>query len=583
MKKKKNLQNENNLIAFFKTLPKYKLPWNWIACAFIFNIVFNQVLLEIPSTTADLLGGSLDSSALMKAICYYVLYGFLSSIQSYSMLVTESYAVFRSRKSLWNKMLHTKVKYYDENEASELMSAITNDVSVAMGRLVNMIIFILPDILYLIQAFLKISHYHIALVFAELIILPLKYIYMIVLGRYTQKVNAKLYDKIGKLTGYLAERINNLAHIKLFNAEKIEINQGEKVAQKIYESKLDLAKLDFMSTGAQTIISIIEKFIVMMAAVLLLQKNIITIQQWVAFFLFSSDISLKFDGFVGAWLTLKLVQGSATRSISMMNADVEEVGKGNQEGQCENTCLEFKHVSFSYGDHKALRDVSFHIPSGTSLGIVGLCGSGKTTILNLIERFYDADSGEIDLGNINIEKIPLSTYRSDYSYVQQGADIFVSTIKEALTYGMDREVTDKEIYEAAQFTGFDHYLKTQPEGLNTHLSMGSSSLSGGQSQRLVLTRELLRNTDIILMDEPTSALDVETAKKIRELIQNVFVNKTKVIVTHDLELARMMDQIIVLNKGELVGQGKYNELLEGCPLFKEMVESFQQKVEAVES
>lgn len=582
MKKKKESFSKTNLLNFFKTLPKYNLPWFWILAAFLFNIAFNQVLLGIPSTTANLLNGSLDQKALWAAISYYLIYGLLSCIQALLMQVTECYSVYHVRKSLWHKMLYTKICYYDENEPSELMSTITNDVNIAIGRFVNMIIFILPDIFYLIQAFLKISQYHITLVLAELTILPLKYIYMIVLGKYTQKATLKLYDKIGKLTSYLAERINHLTHIKSFNSEEKESRHGQEASYKLYEANLDLAKIDCLSKAAQTIISVIEKFIVMMAAVFLLQKKMITMQQWVAFFLFSTEISFKFDGFVGAWITLKMVQGSATRSVVMLNAPDEKQEQIKSQDMIDHEKIEFKDVCFSYGNHQALRHVSFSVDKGTSIGIVGLCGSGKTTILNLLERFYETDSGHIYFEDNDIKDIPLNKYRHQFSYVQQGADIFNGTVKEAMTYGIDKNLTDEDIMNAAKLTGIDHYIKSQPLGLNTELFMGSDSLSGGQNQRLVLAREILRDRDIILMDEPTSALDIKTSQKIRELIQDIFADKTKIVVTHDLDLAKEMDKIIVLDQGVCVGQGTYLELMQSCTLFQEMMEAHLKEMEATE-
>lgn len=573
------------IMAFFRTLPKYKLPWLVIIAAFLFNVIFNQLLLKLPTTTADLLSGSLEGAALWKAVRYYLLFAVLASCQTYILCATENFSVYRSRKSLWRRMLRNKVKYYDDNNPSEMMSAVTNDLSTAMGFFVNIIVFMLPDIFYIVQAMFKISQYHVSLTLAEFSILPLKYIYMVVLGRWISRATMKMYDRIGGLTGYLAERINHLTHIKTFTNESKELVNGSSASEQLYKAKMDIAKVDCFNSGAGTLIQVIEKIVVMLAAVILLQRGIITIQQWVAFFLFATEISMKFDMFVTAWMSLKQVEGSVARSVDMMNAEEEQIDPaeaGAEAVETTDTQIEFDHVTFAYGDHVALKDVSFTVPAGTSVCIVGLCGSGKTTALNLLERFYDLKSGTIRLGGASIADMPLAAYRRRFSYVQQGADVFTGTVREAMTYGITREVTDEELMRAAERSGFDQYLQEQPKGLDTYLHMGSDSLSGGQNQRLVLAREFLRGADVVLMDEPTSALDVETAKKIRQMIQSLFRGRTKVIVSHDLELARDMDRIVVLENGVCVGSGTYEELLKNCSLFTEMVAAHNQDKEAAE-
>lgn len=267
----------------------------------------------------------------------------------------------------------------------------------------------------------------------------------------------------------------------------------------------------------------------------------------------------------------------------MMNAE-DEVMEGREEAGISDkgadASVTFDQVSFSYGEHEALKNVSFEVPSGSSVCIVGLCGSGKTTSLNLLERFYDPKSGEIRLGGKPISKMPLKEYRSRFAYVQQGADVFTGTVREAMTYGIEREISDEEILKAAELSGFADYLKDQPQGLDTVLMGGADALSGGQSQRLVLAREFLRGAEIILMDEPTSALDVETSKRIRQVIQNLFKGRTKIVVSHDLALAQDMDQIVVLEGGVCVGRGSYEELMKNCVLFQEMVEAGGQRKEA---
>lgn len=576
------------LLEFFKTLPKYKLPWLIILAAFLFNVFFNSLLLKLPATTAALLSGTMTGAALWGAIWYYVLMGLLTFLQSGVLQLVEYYSVYKSRKSLWRKMLRTKVRYYDENDPTEMLSAVTTDISSSISMLVNLIVFILPDTYYVVAALFQISNYHSSLMLAELAIFPLKYIQMVVLGRFLSKAMSRVYERIGVLTGYLAERINHLSLIKTFSGEKKERENGLDAARKLYKANMGIAKMDCANQASITLIMVIEKIVVMMAAVVLLRKGLITIQQWIAFFMFAESLSSKFDGFIVAWLSLKTAQGSAARTVRMMNAENEPLtGKKPSASapapiDLPDTSVEFDNVSFAYGEHQALKGLSFTVPSGSSVCIVGMCGSGKTTTMSLAERFYTPASGEIRLGGKPISEMSLEEYRNRFSYIQQGADIFSGTAREALTYGIPREIPDEEILEACRASGFMDYIKNQPLGLDAPIASGGSSLSGGQNQRLVLAREFLRNGDIILMDEPTSALDMETSGKIRKAIAEMFRGKTRIVVTHDLDVAQDMDAIIVLDGGVCVGAGTAESLKESCPIFREMLAAHEAGKEAAE-
>ncbi len=577
--KKKETRQGVGLTEFLRTLPQFKLPWGWILLAFALNVAVNQLLLEMPGTTASLLSGNLTGEALWGATRYYLIYAVTAALNSAVLGVIGCYSVYRGKKSVWRKMLRICVPYYDKKESSQLMSAVTNDTSDAVDRLVNLIVYMLPELSYIIQALMRISKYHYSLVLAEMAILPLKYIRMVLLGRYINRFTAKLFERIGALTGYLAERVHNLPLIKQTRSEKREEKAGASIVRQLYRENMNLAKVDCASSASQTVISIIEKIVVMMAAVLLLQRGIITMEQWVAFFLFSTSLSSSFDTVISVWVRLKQIQGSASRAVELMHAPEEDLESGG-EGQPADASVEFSHVSFSYGEGQALTDISFTVPSGKSLCIVGQCGSGKTTVLSLMERFYEPAEGEIRLGGVLSSAMPLPQYRKRLSYVQQSAGTFGGTVREAMTYGLSEPVSDERLMAAARSAGLEPYIKSHPMGLDAPVASGGDSLSGGQRQRLVLAREFLRNADVVLLDEPTSALDAETTQLIRGTIREMFGGKTVVIVSHDLDLARDMDAIAVLEGGRCVAVGTADELKESCGAFRRLEDAFEAGKEA---
>lgn len=555
--------------AMFKTLGKLRLPWLWVLAALVMNTVLNTMLLELPDMTAGLLGGDLSNKAVTEAVIYYAVFGFLSFVGVAVQVQAQAFGVRRSRESIWRKMLGMKMEHYDRNDPSDLMSAIINDAGNAANDMVNVIIYLIPDVYYVVAALFKINQYHSILALSCFAMLPLKYIYVLIMGKKVQTATVRVYDRIGRLTSFLADRISHLPLVKTYTNEKSESEKGRQAANELLKANMKLVHLDNISAGIVAVIDILQKFIVVVVAVILLQRKQIDITMWLAFFLFAQNLFPTMDGVFDYWVKIKGIKGTFERASSIMNGADEPDGTAAFPESGE---VRFENVTFTYpgADAPALKNVSFTVPDGGSVAIVGMCGSGKTTSISLLERFYLPDEGQIFVGGTDISDIPLGDYRRRLAYVQQGAGIFSGTLRDALTYGIDRTVTDDEILSAAERTGFAEYLDLCPEGLMTEVAAGGDSMSGGQRQRLVLTREVLRSGDIILMDEPTSALDVRVSAKIQETMDAVFAGKTRILITHDLDYARRCGRIIVLSDGVLVGDGDHETLLRTCAPYRTM-------------
>lgn len=576
MKKKANKAASGYLGQFLTVLRGCRFPWFWAAAAFLVNIGVNALLLKLPVLTADLMSGMMTGEALWNNILFYVLFALAACCQTAVSAVAQAMATRRARDRLWKKMMHIRVDYYDQNDPGELMSAVTNDLSTAMPAIMRLLVAVIPDVWYVVLALEKVSEYNVMLSFVTLAFLPVKYIYMVVFGRKFYRLRLGIYQQIGGLTGFLAERISNLPLIKSFTREEAEKENGAEAAQGLYKAQMREHKLGAVDTAIRTLISLGENVTVVIAAVVLLQQKKITFPQWMAFFLFFQEITMRFDVLVGHWMSVKLIEGTVARTADLLKQPEEAIE--DEQGNVPGGDITFDHVSFSYGDNQALRDVSFTVPQGTKAAIVGLCGSGKTTSFSLLERFYAPGDGQILLGGKPVNEMPLGEYRRRFAYVQQNPEVFSGTAREALTYGISREVSDEEIWQAARTVGFAEYLEHQPEGLDVPVSSGGGSMSGGQRQRLVLTREFLRGAEVLLLDEPTSSLDAESTALVQKAVLTLFPGKTVLLITHDMDLLHSMDQIVVLENSRLVGCGTYSQLLEDCPLFREMIET-QQKQE----
>ena len=570
---KKKQRKTDGWKPFFRTIKNLHLPWGWILIGLSINLALNQLLLDLPDTTANLMSGELTGSALTKAILYYVVMGVLNFVAVAGQAQAQAYSVKRARERIWQKMLGMRMEYFDRNDPTDMMSAITNDAGSAVEGFVNIMLYLIPDIYYVVMALRRIGQYHWILAVSCFSMLPLKYIYAWLMGQQVQKNTAVLYGKIGELTEFLADRINHLPLIKTYTNEKKEEEEGKKTAHKLYRANMKLVFLDNISAGVVSVLDILQKFVVIVVAVILLQKDMIDITIWVAFFLFSQNLFSNMDEVFELWIKIKGIHGNFHRIIDIMDGPDED-GTGRVVFPSSGD-IHFEDITFTYPESEtpALSHVSFTVPRGTSTAIVGMCGSGKTTSVSLLEQFYHPEAGIIRIGDSNIRDITLSDFRRNLSYVQQGADIFSGSLRDVLTYGIEREVTDAEILAAAEKTGFSEYMQLCDAGLDTEVAPGGASMSGGQRQRLVLTREVLRGGDIILMDEPTSALDVQVSARIQDTMDAVFADKTRILITHDLSFARKYDQILVMEGGKLVGCGTHAALMKECETYRRMNEN----------
>lgn len=583
MKQNKISSGAGSWKGFLRMLGQIDLPWVMITIAFIFEMGYNRVLLSLPTTTAALMSGSLDDSALRDTVIYYIIYGVVVTAELAVLGITCRLAVRNARAKIWGGMTRVRVDYYDNHTPTTLTSAVTNDLEESVRLFVSLMISVIPAIYYLVAAILTIAEYDPLLVISVLIPLPLRYIHMVVIGRWNYKTQAGIYQRIGTLTGYLAERVKNLPLIKHFGTEPQELKNGEAASQDLFKANMRATKLECVTTGTQTAITVIQQIVIVLFGVILLQQGRINITQWAAFFLFSATISSHFITLVQDWQSLKSIQGQVARVVELVEAPKEQSEKEARDTASLSVqsgvspSVVFKNVSFSYGEKQALKNVSFTVPAGTATAIVGLTGSGKTTMLNLLERFYETSEGSVMLDEQDVKEMSLGQLRGRYSYVQQDAGVFSGTIREALTYGINRTVSDEEMIAAAKNAGAWDFVEKMPNKLDAVISADGGSLSGGQRQRIVLAREFLRNADVLLLDEPTAALDSKTAQAVEETIFSIFRGKTILMVTHDMSLVSGMDQIVVLENGEIVGQGTYEALLSSCSLFREMVTSQQGK------
>ena len=397
---------------FIYVIRKMRLPWHWIVIAFACNFLYNKVMLTLPTVTAGLMSGSTDNKVLWDALMFYVLFTIVLCADVALRSPARHVAARNVRRVIWKKMLHVRMEYYDQNDPSNLMSTITNDATLASEYLVGFLVGFLPTIYYMVVALRTISSYNIWLMLSVFLLLPVKILYAVFIGKWQYKTQFGVFQRIGGLTAYLAERVRNLTLIKTYTNEENELENGERASHHLFDANMKVNKLNCVITGLGTLIGMAQTIIVMVFGVVLLKKGTITIQQWVAFYMFSGTLSTAFSNVIDYWMQLKTIQGILVRTAKLLRAPEEDdPGKGRTDIQGTEIC--FEQVSFSYGDKKALTDISFKIPEGKTTAVIGLCGSGKSTTLSLLERFYEPQGGTVTVGNSGVTARARRAERTD--------------------------------------------------------------------------------------------------------------------------------------------------------------------------
>lgn len=571
--KKATKRNRND---FFFVCKHIKFSWGLIIFSLIVGSVQSVVASFVPDATASLFDGDFSPSKLW-GVAQTLLISLVLGLVSYVVRVfAESKSVLAARTSIWEKMIDAKMEYYDENDPASRLSMVTVDAQTFGSGLVQLFVVIPTMVVLLIASLLQLLAYNPKLLMVLWILIPMHIIYFISLGKYQQKLGKDYAAQIGDLTGYLAERIRNLPMIKSFAAEETEVRNGVEAVGKLYTvSRKYNVNIGSINAAYQTLSPVASTVLSVLWGAYLLRTGETDISSFLAFSMYIISINMTFLVVATVWVFIKDFAGRANRVARLLEAPTETAGKAEKgimdipKGDIDVENVTFRYPNF---EKPSAQNISFKIPQGKMTAIVGPSGSGKTTFIKLLERLYSPEAGVIAVGGTDIQSLDLEKWRKSLSYVVQDAGVFSGTLRQALCYSVDQEVTEEELTQAIKAVGLDEYIHTLPDGLDTQLANWGSSLSGGQRQRIAIARAMLRDSEIYIFDEPTSALDPETATAIARIIAEGFAGKTVIVISHELNFITHAENIVVLDQGKLAGEGCHSELMASCPVYSDLVQ-----------
>ena len=478
-----------------------------------------------------------------------------------------------------NTLIKTDTQIIDKKHSGKFISNLTYDVTHITNLLSNAILTLFKDSLTLIGLLTVMFLQNWKLALISIVMIPLASISAKTLGKRIGKVTTEAQEKSGYLTTYLVELFKNHKLIKIFQKENSEVNRADEY----------LAQLKDKNKKIQTVFvrlsPIMETLTGFMIAVLifysgkLMSKGELDINN---FFSFLAAMMLAYQP-VRSLSTLNMVinQGLSAASRILPIIDQKNKIKNSESAKplkIKDAGINFNNVNFSYEENEGptLQSINLKFEGGKMTSLVGHSGSGKSTILNLIPRFYDAKSGDIIIDDQTIYDSTIESLRSEISMVSQETTLFDDTIKNNIKYGR-QEATDEEVFKVASLSFCDEFINNLPNKFDTLIGENGVRLSGGEKQRLSIARAMLKQSSIILLDEATSSLDSETESKIQDALNILTKNKTTIVIAHRLSTILNSNNIYVIDKGKVVDNGNHEALMEKSDLYKNFYEKQIQK------
>ncbi|SQB34222.1 ABC transporter ATP-binding protein [Clostridium cochlearium] len=493
----------------------------------------------------------------------YVLTAIFAWLQTYIMVIVSQRTIKDIRAELFSKLQKLSLKFFDNNAHGDIMSRATNDIDNLNNALTQSVIQILSSILTIIGVTVAMFLLNPIMALATFIIIPIMFFITKYLGRLTKKSFIERQESLGDLNGLIEETIGGQDIITLFSREEYVFNKFEEKNNKL---RTTTTTAEILSGAMRPLMNFINNLgfalVVAVGGVLTL-KGMATVGIIASFVNYSRQFSRPLNQLASLYNTIQSAIAGGERVFEIID-EVPDIQDKDSAVKIETLKgeVDFKNVNFSYKEYTpVLKNINFQCNPGETIALVGPTGSGKTTIINLLTRFYDINDGNIKIDNLDIKEYSIKSLRRRVGVVLQDNYLFSGTIKDNIRYGR-LDATDEEIIEAAKLANAHSFIKHLPKKYDTIVTSQGENLSHGQRQLLSIARVILSNPDILILDEATSNIDTRTELQIQKGLKNLMKGRTSFVIAHRLKTIEEADKILVIKNGEIIERGNHETLME---------------------
>ncbi|MFZ7108628.1 lipid A ABC transporter ATP-binding protein/permease MsbA [Avibacterium avium] len=559
------------------TLQTFKRLWPIIApfkagliaaaITLVFNALADATLIQMLKPLLDDGFGKADVGFLrlmaVVVVLVIIMRGVTSFVSTYCLAWVSGKVVMTIRRRLFKHLMYMPVPFFDQNSAGKLLSRITYDSEQVANSSSGSLVTIVREGAYIISLLGVMIYTSWQLSLVLFVIGPIIAVLIRMVSKKFRELGKNMQNSMGELTSSAEQMLKGHRVVLSFGGQKIEEERFNKVSNDMRRKGMKVMVADAIS---DPVVQIIASFA--LSAVLYLA----TVPEIMSQNLTAGSFTVVFSSMLAMMRPLKSLTNvnaqfqrgmAACQTLFAILDMATEKDNGTYEVEKAKGNIAFKDVTFSYSgkDHPALNHISFEIPQGKTVALVGRSGSGKSTIANLVTRFYEIEQGEITLDGVNIQDYTLNNLRENCAVVSQQVHLFNDTIANNIAYAAADKYSREDIIKAAKAAHAMEFIEKLDQGLDTVIGENGASLSGGQRQRLAIARALLRNSPVLILDEATSALDTESERAIQAALEELQKERTVLVIAHRLSTIEKADEILVIEHGEIKERGTHQELL----------------------
>ena len=559
-KPKEGKKTLSRLISYFRPEKKYVIL---LAAAVVLAVSASVIAPSLQSNAIDgLVTGDFGEipRILGLMLLAYLIHGSATLLQGFFSARLSQRVIFRLRNDLFNKVVSLPIPYLDNHSHGDIMSRMTNDAENVSNVISSSLSSLFSGVLTLAGTVIMMLRFSIPLTLLTCVTVLLSIVVTRVMSSLMRKYYLRRQELLGKLNGIVEEKVSAGKTVTAYNLQEATIEEFNTASDELTKTGIIA---DVIGNAMGPLMNMINNFSFVIVAAFgawFALRGMISVGVISAFIIYSKQFSRPINELAQLYGQIETAIAGAERIFSILDAESENTS-GERDFEVTEGVIEFQHVNFSYVPGKqVIDDFNLRVEAGKKIALVGSTGSGKTTVVNLLMRFYDIDSGRITVDGVDIRDISTDVLRDSVGIVLQDTVLFTDTVRNNLKYA-DRSISDKKMIEAAESSNCDKIVAALPDGYDTVLTAAGANLSQGQRQLLTIGRAFLSYPKILILDEATSSVDTRTELHIQNAMVELMRDRTSLIIAHRLSTIRDADQIVVMEQGHIIETGTHEELL----------------------